>query len=126
LAGREFQRHFGIADKRRAVDFELERQGNLTADQLLAWKWLAKCYRALGADGSALINDVLIDAKTARQITESRGKKGLGWERFYNMRLRECLNTLAGVYGFSSVPEVDRTNEAITRPLRRGLVARQR
>jgi hypothetical protein len=87
---------------------------------------LAKCYRALGADGSALINDVLIDAKTARQITESRGKKGLDWERFYSMRLRECLNTLAGVYGFSSVPEVDRTNEAITRPLRRGLVARQR
>ena len=61
LAGREFQRHFGLADKRRP--------DNLTGEQLTAWKWLGKCYVRLGADGSALVNDVLIhcdDRKTDR------------------------------------------------------------
>ena len=32
----------------------------------------------LGADGSALVNHVLIDAKTTKQIVESRGKNGTG------------------------------------------------
>ena len=27
---------------------------------------------------------------------------GLGWEQFYRMRLSECLNTLAVIYGFSN------------------------
>ena len=38
-----------------------------------------------GVPRSTIDIDVLINAKTARQITESRGKKGLDWERFYSM-----------------------------------------
>jgi len=106
-AGREFQEHFGIADRRsedRAYTLdhlERERPGTLTDDQLAAWKWLAKCYRQLGADGSALFHDVLIRAMTAKQIVESRGRTGQGWERYFTRRFWECLNTLAAVYGFS-------------------------
>jgi hypothetical protein len=47
-AGREFQKHFGIADKRQP--------DSLTNGQDAAWKSLAMCYRQLGADGSALVN----------------------------------------------------------------------
>ena len=75
--------------------------GQPTQPCLAAWKWLAKAYRQLGKDGSALVHDALINARTTRQIAESRGKTGLQWEKFFSMRLRECLNTLAAVYGFS-------------------------
>jgi hypothetical protein len=75
LAGREFQRHFEIADKRRPADLQRVRPGNLADEQLAAWKAQVRCYRALGADGSALVNDVLIDAKTTKQIVESRAKR---------------------------------------------------
>ena len=68
------QRHFAVADKRRPAALEREQPNNLTENQLAAWKALARCYRALGADGSALVNDVLIDAKTAKQIAELRGR----------------------------------------------------
>ena len=106
-AGREFQKHFGIADRRsedRAYmldHLERERPGTLTDDQLAAWKWPAQCYRQLGVDGSALVHDVLVRAMTAKQIVESRGRTGQEWERYFTRRFWECLNTLAAVYGFS-------------------------
>jgi hypothetical protein len=100
MAGRKFQRHFGLADKRRPADLERERPGNLTEDQLLAWKALAKCYRALGQNGSAIIWDTLLSGMTAKQIAESRGMAGE--ERYLAKRVWECLNTLAVVYGFSN------------------------
>ena len=53
-------------------------------------------------DGSSIVCDALVSGKTTRQIAEARGKAGLQWEKFFSMRLRECLNTLAAVYGFSN------------------------
>ena len=78
----------------------VERPDSLADDQLAAWKWLTKCYRELGLDGSAIVCDVLIHARTAKQIAESRGKTGPTWNRYYQWRLQECLRTLAEVYGF--------------------------
>jgi hypothetical protein len=101
-AGREFQRHFEVADKRRPANLERQRPDTLTAEQLAAWKWLAKCYQQLGLDGSAIVCGMLIRSMTTRQIAEARGKPGPQWEKFFSMRLRECLNTLAVVYGFSN------------------------
>jgi hypothetical protein len=107
-AGREFQRHFGIAERgpravqwSEAVDGDPPRE-NLTDGQLIAGKWLSKCYRKLGADGSALVHDMLIHAMTAKKIAESRGMAGQDWEKYFAKRLWECLNTLALVYGFSN------------------------
>lgn len=108
MAGREFQRHFGIAERgpravqlSEAVDGDPPRE-TLTDGQLLAGKWLAKCYRKLGSDGSALVHDMLIHAMTAKQIAGSRGLAGQDWEKYFSKRLWECLNTLALVYGFSN------------------------
>jgi hypothetical protein len=116
-AGREFQKHFAIADKRR-LDAPTDSQD-------AAWKSLAKCYRALGADGSALVNDVLIDAKTTKQIAESRGKTGLDWERYFVRRFRECLNCLVLVFGFSVVRTNPKTANSVAELHRSKSVARQ-
>jgi hypothetical protein len=94
-AGREFQRCFHLADKRR------EGNGHLGDDQTAAWRSLTSCYRALGQDGSVVINAALIDGLSAKQIAESRGTKGADWERFYRRRLSETLDCIAAVYGFS-------------------------
>ena len=117
-AGREFQRHFGMAKKGQLAPHP-EQPEPFTDDQSNAGKWLTKIYKVLGADGSAVVHDVLIRNLTARQIAESRGKTGPQWEKFFSMRLRECLRTLAAIYGFANV-QIDRTNEtahAITGPL---------
>jgi hypothetical protein len=106
--GREFQKYFRIAERGpKAAQFNEAVDGNparemLTDRQLAAWKWLAKCYRRLGADGSALVNDVLIHARTTKQVAASRGMAGQQWENYYSRRLGECLNTLALVFGYSN------------------------
>ena len=81
LAAQEFRKHYGLA----------------------AGKMLTESYRALGADGSAVVHDMLINAMSAKEVAASRGLTGLGWEKFYRMRFSECLNTLAVIYGFSNL-----------------------
>lgn len=116
-AAREFQRCFALADKRQPVDLERERPD----DQSAAWKALARCYRALGADGSALVNDVLIHGLSAKDVATARGLTGQGWERFFSMRLRECLTTLAETLGFTSEQKEARpvTRSSLTAATRR-------
>ena len=48
----------------------------LSDAQAKAWLWLSKCYRKLGADGSALVDDVLLPGMSAKQIAEAQGLKG--------------------------------------------------
>ena len=107
-AGRAFQRYFGHAERgprsmqlTERVDGDPPREG-LTDNQIKAWQWLAKSDRALGIDGSALVHDMLISARTAKQVAESRGLTGQEWQRYFAKRFWKCLNTLAVVYGFSS------------------------
>ena len=89
MAGREFQKHFRIADRRsedrkaRSITISFEWPDALTADQQAAWKWLAKCYQQLGKDGCAIVHDALIRSMTTRQIAEARGKPGPQWEKFF-------------------------------------------
>ena len=40
----------------------------------------------LGADGTALVHDLLISAMTTKQIAESRGMAGQEWERYFTKR----------------------------------------
>ena len=115
LAGREFQKHFRMAEKgprspslSEAIDGTPLHEG-LTDSQLKAWAWLSKCYRKLGSDGSALINDMLIHGRTTGQVAASQGLKGAEWQRYYARRFSECLNTLARVYGFANADRPDVT-----------------
>jgi hypothetical protein len=95
-AGRQFQKHFELADKRRP-----EQPDGLADDQVKAWQMLTRCYQTLGQDGSAIVCDVLIHGMSAGEVAKSRGKAGQDGGRFYRMRLQECLRTLAEVYGFA-------------------------
>lgn len=109
-AGRAFQKHFGVAERgpravqwSEAVDGDPPRE-NLTDGQLMAGKWLSKCYRELGGDGSAIIHDVLVHARTSKQMAAARGFSGKEWESYFSKRLYVCLNQIAAVFGFATEP----------------------
>ena len=100
-------------------------RGHITQAQYLAAQEFRKLYAAkaerlakpdseLGADGSSIVCDVLIAGMTTRQIATSRGKIGPDWERYYARRLRECLATLAAIYGFSKGEKKIRASGAKT------------
>jgi hypothetical protein len=107
-AGREFQKWFAAAERgpramqmSEAVDGDPPRE-TLTDEQMWAGKWLTKCYGALGKDGSILMHEMLIEAKTTRQVAAARGMSGSAWELYFARRLFECLNTLAIAFGFAN------------------------
>jgi hypothetical protein len=63
---------------------------------------LNRVERELGADGSALVHEILILGMTMEQIGERRGVRGQRWLDYFARRLRECLDRLALVYGFAT------------------------
>jgi hypothetical protein len=108
LAGRQFQKDFGIAERGpRAIALSEAVDGGLPAEtltdaQLKATKALSRAYGALGRDGATLAHDMLIRSMTLRQISIARGMPGREWERYLGRRISEVLNCLAVVYGFAS------------------------
>ncbi len=108
-AGREFQSDFETAERgARAVDPSKEYvDGGLAPEpiseaQRRAGRQLAIVHRELGADGSAIVHDVLVHNRTRKQVAESRGLVGKRWEEYFGTRFRECLDCLAKVYGFAT------------------------
>jgi hypothetical protein len=67
--------------------------------------WLQKCHMELGQDGTALVDSMLIEGRTAKEVAAAHGKLGQAWESYYSRRLGECLNTLAEVFGFANGQE---------------------
>jgi hypothetical protein len=109
--GRAFQRDFETAERGpRAIDPAKEYvDGGLmpepiTEAQQKAARQLAVVYRALGPDGAALVHDVLIHAYGYSKIAERRGLSGERWEKYFGMRVHECLHRLSYVYGFAIEP----------------------
>jgi hypothetical protein len=41
-----------------------------------AWQALTRSYQTLGADGSAIVRDVLIRGMSASEVAKARGKAG--------------------------------------------------
>lgn len=106
--GRAFQHDFETAERGpRAIDPSKEAvDGGLmpepiTEAQRKAARRLARVYRALGQDGSALAHDVLVYGLTMARVAVRRGLSGERWEKYFGMRFQECLNCLAVVYGFA-------------------------
>jgi hypothetical protein len=63
---------------------------------------LNRAERELGADGSALVHDVLVQGMTMEQVGHRRGMRTQRWNDYFSRRLRECLDRLALIYGFST------------------------
>src|ERR1700710_469827 len=74
----------------------------ITERQRKAALRLNRAERELGADGSALVHEVLIVGMTMEQISQRRGVQGQRWLEYFARRLRECLDRLALVYGFAT------------------------
>lgn len=74
----------------------------ITERQRKAVLRLNRAERELGADGSALIHEVLIRGLTMEQLSQRRGLRGQRWIDYFARRFRECLDRLAMIYGFAT------------------------
>lgn len=74
----------------------------ITEGQRKAVLRLNRAERELGADGSALVHEVLILGMTMEQIGQRRGLHGQRWNDYFARRFRECLDRLALIYGFAT------------------------
>lgn len=74
----------------------------ITERQRKAVLRLNRAERELGADGSALVHDVLIKGLTMEQVGQRRELRGQRWIDYFARRFRECLDRLALVYGLST------------------------
>ena len=107
--GRAFQEDWENAERgpqavdptREYVDGGRAREP-ITERQRKAVLRLNRAERELGADGSALVHEVLILGMTMEQIGQRRGLLGQRWIDYFARRFRECLDRLALIYGFAT------------------------
>lgn len=111
--GRAFQNDWEKAERGpRAVDTTRERVDGeparepITEGQRLAVVRLNRIEHELGADGTALVHDVLILGMTMQQIGERRGLITQRWKDYFARRFGECLDRLAQFYGFAAPARV--------------------
>ena len=74
----------------------------ITERQRKAVLRLNRIERELGADGSALVHEILVLGLTMEQIGQRRGVRGQRWMDYFSRRFRECLDRLALIYGFAA------------------------
>ncbi|HEX2632857.1 MAG TPA: hypothetical protein VHM22_08615 [Bradyrhizobium sp.] len=108
-AGRAFQSDWEKAERGPcAVDPRREHvdggQGRepITEGQRKAVLRLNRVERELGADGSALVYDVLVQGMTMERVGQRRGRCAKRWNDYFSRRFRECLDRLALLYGFAT------------------------
>lgn len=108
LAGREFQRDWERAEKGpQAIDPSKEAvDGGTIPDpmdegQTKALVRINGVLRQLGADGSAVVHDVLVHGLTMEKIAVSRGFSGRAWVEYFGKRFRVCLDDMAEYYGLA-------------------------
>jgi hypothetical protein len=106
--GRAFQDDWEKAERGpQAVDPTREYVGGgrarepITERQRKAVLRLNRAERELGADGAALVHEVLILGMTMEQIGQRRALRGQRWIDYFARRFRECLDRLALIYGFA-------------------------
>jgi len=107
--GRAFQHDWERAERgpqavdpsREYVDGAQTREP-ITEAQRQAVLRLNRVERELGADGSALVHDVLVQGMTMEQIGERRDLTSQRWKDYFSRRFQECLDRLALIYGFAN------------------------
>ena len=111
LAGRHWQKAYELAEigGARAIDYSSPKvdggqiaQAVVSDTQAMAMRDLAKAHKSLGDYGSSVVYDVLACHLT---IKESAHRRMMTRERevlFIGGRFRECLDTLAEVFGYST------------------------
>jgi hypothetical protein len=74
----------------------------ITERQRKAVLRLNRAERELGADGSALVHEILVLGLTMEQVGQRRGVLGQRWMDYFARRFKECLDRLALIYGFAT------------------------
>jgi hypothetical protein len=107
--GRAFQNDWEKAERGpQAVDPSREyidgvrTREPVTEAQRRAVLRLNRAERELGADGSALVHDVLIQGMTMEQVGQRRDLRSQRWNDYFSRRFKECLDRLALIYGFAT------------------------
>jgi hypothetical protein len=107
--GRAFQSDWERAERGpQAVDPSRDyvdgarRREPVTEGQRQAVLRLNRIERELGADGSALVYDVLVQGMTMEQIGQRRGLSTQRWKDYFSRRFQECLDRLALIYDFAT------------------------
>ena len=107
--GRAFQNDWERAERGpQAVDPSREYVDGvqirepITEGQRKAVLRLNRVERELGADGSALVHDVLVDGMTMEQVGQRRALTTQRWKDYFSRRFQECLDRLALIYGFAT------------------------
>jgi len=107
--GRAFQNDWEKAERGpKAVDLTHERVDGgqmrepITEGQRRAVVRLNRIEHELGADGTALVHDVLVLGMTMQQVGERRGFTTQRWKDYLARRFQECLDRLAQFYGFAA------------------------
>ena len=123
--GRAFQNDWERAERGpQAIDPAREyvdgAQGrvSITDRQRQAVLRLNRAERELGADGAAIVHDVLVQGLSMEQVGRKRGLESQRWNDYFARRLRECLDRLALVYGFANAGVTPKTvlASALRRP----------
>ena len=107
--GRAFQNDWERAERgpqavdptREYVD-GIQTREPITERQRQAVLRLNRIERELGADGSALVHDVLVNGMTMEQIAQRRDLHSQRWKDYFSRRFQECLDRLALIYGFAT------------------------
>ena len=107
--GRSFQNDWERAERGpRAVDPTREyvdggqMREPITEGQRKAVLRLNRAERDLGADGSALVHDVLVHGLSMEQVGQRRGLCSQRWNDYFARRFQECLDRLALIYGLAT------------------------
>jgi hypothetical protein len=120
--GRAFQNDWERAERgpqavdptREYVDGVQTREP-ITEGQRKAVLRLNRVERELGADGAALVHDVLVQGMTMEQIGRRRGLSTQRWKDYFSRRFQECLDRLALSYGFATERRSSQLNQGIGR-----------
>ena len=107
--GRAFQHDWERAERgpqavdpaREYVDGVQTREP-ITEGQRQAVLRLNRIERELGADGSALVHDILVHGMNLEQVGQRRGLSSQRWKDYFARRFQECLDRLASIYGFAT------------------------
>jgi hypothetical protein len=88
----------------------------ITEGQRQAVLRLNRAERDLGADGSALVHDVLVRGMTMEQIGQQRCLPSQRWKGYFSRRSQECLDRLALLYGCDRESAAENATAIPSRP----------
>lgn len=84
------------------VDGGLPPESGASDSRMKAFNRLIKGNKALGAEGTVLVQQILVHGMSMEQAANSRGHSGKAAAEYFGRRFRECLETLAWAYGLTN------------------------